>query len=104
MKRLLLPLLVAASAIVPAQRVRGGDGPPLTQTSAAPATGAIRPIVIDPVVTRHTINVGGRPLAYTANGFLLALPYLLTLALLAFQGRRTHAPAALGTPYEQESR
>lgn len=38
------------------------------------------------------------------QGFLLALPYLLTLALLAFQGRRTHAPAALGTPYEQESR
>lgn len=38
------------------------------------------------------------------QGFLLALPYLLTLALLAFQGQRTHAPAALGTPYEQESR
>ena len=38
------------------------------------------------------------------QGFLLALPYVLTLALLAFQGQRTHAPAALGTPYEQESR
>jgi ABC-type uncharacterized transport system permease subunit len=38
------------------------------------------------------------------QGFLLALPYLLTLALLAFQGQRTYAPAALGTPYEQESR
>ncbi|ATB27921.1 ABC transporter permease [Melittangium boletus] len=38
------------------------------------------------------------------QGFLLALPYLLTLVLLAVQGRRTHAPAALGTPYEQESR
>jgi simple sugar transport system permease protein len=38
------------------------------------------------------------------QGFLLALPYLLTLVLLAFQGQRTHAPAALGTPYEQESR
>ncbi|MGZ3458851.1 MAG: ABC transporter permease [Archangium sp.] len=38
------------------------------------------------------------------QGFLLALPYLLTLALLALQGQRTHAPAALGTPYEQESR
>ncbi|QRK04056.1 ABC transporter permease [Archangium violaceum] len=38
------------------------------------------------------------------QGFLLALPYLLTLALLAIQGQRTHAPAALGTPYEQESR
>lgn len=38
------------------------------------------------------------------QGFLLALPYLLTLLLLAVQGRRTHAPEALGTPYEQESR
>ncbi|HYO65408.1 MAG TPA: ABC transporter permease [Archangium sp.] len=38
------------------------------------------------------------------QGFLLALPYFLTLVLLALQGQRTHAPAALGTPYEQESR
>jgi general nucleoside transport system permease protein len=38
------------------------------------------------------------------QGFLLALPYLLTLLLLALQGQRTHAPAALGVPYEQESR
>ncbi|HYO57939.1 ABC transporter permease [Archangium sp.] len=38
------------------------------------------------------------------QGFLLALPYFLTLALLTFQGQRTHAPAALGIPYEQEAR
>ncbi|SET27959.1 ABC transporter permease [Stigmatella erecta] len=38
------------------------------------------------------------------QGFLLALPYLLTLILLAVQGQRSSAPAALGTPYEQESR
>ena len=38
------------------------------------------------------------------QGLLFALPYLLTLLLLTLQGRRTHAPAALGTPYEQESR
>lgn len=38
------------------------------------------------------------------QGFLLALPYLLTLALLTLQGQRGSAPAALGVPYEQESR
>ncbi|ADO74132.1 ABC transporter permease [Stigmatella aurantiaca] len=38
------------------------------------------------------------------QGFLLALPYLLTLILLTVQGQRSSAPAALGTPYEQESR
>ncbi len=38
------------------------------------------------------------------QGFLLALPYLLTLTLLAIQGQRSSAPAALGVPYEQESR
>lgn len=42
-------------------------------------------------------------LDYVPQGFLLALPYLLTLVLLAFQGGR-HAPAALGVPYRQESR
>jgi ABC-type uncharacterized transport system permease subunit len=43
-------------------------------------------------------------LAVVPQGFLLALPYLLTLALLAAQGRRTRAPAALGTPYAPEVR
>ena len=38
------------------------------------------------------------------QGFLLALPYVMTLVLLAVQGHRSHAPAALGTPYEQEAR
>jgi general nucleoside transport system permease protein len=38
------------------------------------------------------------------QGFLLALPYVLTLTLLTIQGQRSSAPAALGTPYEQESR
>lgn len=38
------------------------------------------------------------------QGFLLALPYAMTLVLLGIQGHRSHAPAALGTPYEQESR
>ncbi|MBN1206937.1 MAG: ABC transporter permease [Myxococcaceae bacterium] len=43
-------------------------------------------------------------LEFIPQGFLLALPYLLTLILLAVQGQRSSAPAALGTPYEQESR
>lgn len=38
------------------------------------------------------------------QGFLLALPYLLTLGLLAVQKRKSDAPAALGVPYEPESR
>jgi len=38
------------------------------------------------------------------QGFLLALPYLLTLAVLSFQRRKSDAPAALGVPYEPESR
>lgn len=43
-------------------------------------------------------------LTYVPQGFLLALPYALTLLVLLSQGRRSHAPAALGVPYEQESR
>jgi simple sugar transport system permease protein len=38
------------------------------------------------------------------QGFLLALPYLLTLVVLAVQGGRIRAPAALGQPYDAESR
>jgi ABC-type uncharacterized transport system permease subunit len=43
-------------------------------------------------------------MAVVPQGFLLALPYALTLGLLAAQGKRTRAPAALGTPYEPEVR
>jgi simple sugar transport system permease protein len=38
------------------------------------------------------------------QGFLLALPYLLTLVLLVARGQRTAAPAALGKPYSPETR
>jgi simple sugar transport system permease protein len=37
------------------------------------------------------------------QGFLLALPYLLTLIVLAAPGTKSRAPAALGVPYEPES-
>ena len=43
-------------------------------------------------------------LVYVPQGVLLALPYLLTLVLLALQGKKSHAPAALGTPWVPESR
>jgi simple sugar transport system permease protein len=43
-------------------------------------------------------------LTVVPQGFLLALPYALTLLLLAAQGRKSAAPAALGTPYQPESR
>jgi simple sugar transport system permease protein len=38
------------------------------------------------------------------QGFLLALPYLLTLLVLAAQGTKSRAPAALGVPFEAEAR
>ncbi|MCY1001647.1 ABC transporter permease [Myxococcus sp. MISCRS1] len=38
------------------------------------------------------------------QGVLLALPYVLTLVVLTLQGQRNSTPAALGVPYEQESR
>jgi simple sugar transport system permease protein len=38
------------------------------------------------------------------QGVLLALPYALTLVVLAVQGQRGGAPAALGTPYDPELR
>lgn len=43
-------------------------------------------------------------LEWVPQGFLLALPYLLTLVLLAFWGRRSTAPQALGLPYDPEVR
>lgn len=62
----LLALAVVSSAQNPrgdgAQRNRGGDAtPPATATP-----GAIKPIVIEPVPSKHTITVNGHPLAYTA--------------------------------------
>jgi general nucleoside transport system permease protein len=46
-----------------------------------------------------------RVLEVVPQGFLLALPYLLTLMLLAGQRRGAgRAPAALGTPYDPELR
>jgi simple sugar transport system permease protein len=38
------------------------------------------------------------------QGVLLALPYALTLLLLALQSKATQVPAALGVPFEPESR
>jgi simple sugar transport system permease protein len=49
-------------------------------------------------------NSAPRVLEVVPQGFLLALPYLLTLVLLSVQKRRNDAPAALGVPYEPESR
>jgi ABC-type uncharacterized transport system permease subunit len=45
-----------------------------------------------------------RVLEIVPQGFLLALPYLLTLLVLAAQGTKSRAPAALGVPFEVESR
>jgi len=38
------------------------------------------------------------------QGFLLALPYVLTLVVLSAQRRKSDAPAALGVPYQPELR
>ncbi len=43
-------------------------------------------------------------LDYVPQGVLLALPYLLTLGVLSLQGKRGHAPAALGTPWQPDVR
>ncbi len=43
-------------------------------------------------------------LDYVPQGVLLALPYLLTLLVLSVQGKRSHAPASLGTPWQPEVR
>ena len=44
-------------------------------------------------------------LTVVPQGFLLALPYALTLVVLSFQGKaRSAAPAALGAPYDPEVR
>jgi len=45
-----------------------------------------------------------RVLEIVPQGFLLALPYLLTLLVLTAQGTKSRAPAALGVPFETESR
>jgi simple sugar transport system permease protein len=42
--------------------------------------------------------------AVVPQGVLLALPYALTLVVLALQGRGAAAPAALGQPYDPELR
>ncbi|MGQ0504451.1 MAG: ABC transporter permease [Myxococcaceae bacterium] len=38
------------------------------------------------------------------QGFLMALPYALTLIVLAVQGQKSPAPAALGAPFDPELR
>jgi simple sugar transport system permease protein len=43
-----------------------------------------------------------RVLETVPQGFLLALPYLLTILLLAAQGKKSRAPAALGKPLQTE--
>jgi ABC-type uncharacterized transport system permease subunit len=43
-------------------------------------------------------------LEYVPQGALLALPYLLTLLVLSVQGKKSHAPAALGAPWQPEVR
>lgn len=43
-------------------------------------------------------------LKWVPQGFLLALPYLLTLAVLALQKGHPGTPAALGIPYDTERR
>jgi simple sugar transport system permease protein len=45
-----------------------------------------------------------RVLDVIPQGVMLALPYVLTLLVLTLQGRTTRAPAALGVPFEPESR
>lgn len=43
-------------------------------------------------------------LDWIPQGVLLALPYFLTLVVLSLQGKRSHAPAALGHPWQPGAR
>ncbi|RYG24747.1 peptidase S10 [bacterium] len=70
MKRFVVPVFLACTAVAAAQSPGGGQR---NREGGAASSSVGRMVTIEPVVTKHSITVGGRPLAYTATAGTLPI-------------------------------